>query len=107
MSIQKLLWKNVLYGGLWEDGNLFCTVIFAFRGKGSDDWNSDPVMAYRIFRRDLLSHTLFCFPYPLNNMDLRGSTTIHFTVFGFCKLVSDVFHQESLYKNSVLLLDPT
>lgn len=56
----KILWKNALVGGLREYGNMFWTVIFAFREK-NDSGNSDPVMTFITF---VLSRSLFCFPYP-------------------------------------------
>jgi hypothetical protein len=70
-----------LGGGHREDGNMFWTVIFAFREMGSDSGNSDPVMTFIIFLRDLLSHTLFCFPYSLNSVDPRGTTVQYILLY--------------------------
>jgi hypothetical protein len=76
-----------LDGGHREDGNMSLTVIFAFREINSDSGNSDPVMTFIIFLRDLLSHTLFCFPYPLNSVGLRGTTVRYILLcLGFVSL---------------------
>jgi hypothetical protein len=69
-----------LDGGHREDGNMFWTVIFAFREISSDSGNSDTVMTFIIFLRDL-SHTLFCSPYPLNSVDLRGTTVQYILLY--------------------------
>jgi hypothetical protein len=59
---------------------MFWKVIFAFREISYDNGNTDPMMTFIIFLRDLLSHTLFCFPHPLNSVDLRG-TTVHILLY--------------------------
>jgi hypothetical protein len=96
-----------LDGGHREDGNMLWTVIFALREVISDSGNSDPVVTFIIFLWDPLSHTLFCLPYPVNSVDLRGSVQYILLYLGSVSLQVMLSTRKLLTKLVFYLLDPT